>query len=82
VVWTSLLEESLNVVYRWPRLSLAAACGGRDTRHARAIRFLVVTTITVSCGCESLKPLLASLLSTPGAPMALWMMMSDDTPYR
>jgi hypothetical protein len=55
------------VVCRRPCLVLAAACGGRDTRHTGATRFLVVAAITVGHGCDPLEMLLVSLLAAPRA---------------
>jgi hypothetical protein len=67
VVWASLLEDSLEVVYRRPYLALAVACDGRDTHHAGAARFLIVAAITVDHGYDRLKKLLKPLLAAPSA---------------
>jgi hypothetical protein len=66
VVWTSLLEELLEVVRGRPHLALAIAYGSHDTHHAEAACLLVVATIVVGRGYGLLKALLAHLLAALG----------------
>jgi hypothetical protein len=65
VVWGSLLEESLEVVYRRPCLALVAACSGHNMQHVGAAHFLVIATIVSGRSCDPLKALLAPLLAVP-----------------
>jgi hypothetical protein len=66
MVRTSLLEESLEVVYQWSRLVLETTFSSHDILLVGVIRFLVVVVIVApSCNCKPprapLSPLLASL---------------------
>jgi hypothetical protein len=67
LVWVGLLEESLKVACRWPRLMLVTVRGNRDVPHTRAACLPVIVVIVVSCGHGPLRslavPLLATLLS-------------------
>jgi hypothetical protein len=67
MVWVHLLQEFLEVVCGWPRLTLAAAYSHHNACHAGAIRSLVVATIIVDCGCSLLKSLLAPVPTALGA---------------
>jgi hypothetical protein len=71
VVWACLLDEALEVVYGWPRLALAAACGNHDAHHVGATHFLIVATVIIGHGCDRLKMLLAPLLATLDALLGI-----------
>jgi hypothetical protein len=71
VVWASLLDEALDVVYGRPHLALAAACGNHDAHHAGATHFLIVATVVIGRGCDRLKMLLAPLLATHDALLGI-----------
>jgi hypothetical protein len=59
------------VVYRWPCLALAAVCSSHNTPPVGAAYFLVVVTVVVDRGCNPLRTLLASLLTTLGALLGI-----------
>jgi hypothetical protein len=50
VVWAGLLEEFLEVVNRWPRLTLVAVHDSHDMPNAGAARLPVVVVIVVDRG--------------------------------
>jgi hypothetical protein len=68
VIWAGFLKEPLEVVRRWPRLSLVTVSGSRDASHARAARLPVITDVRAGRSHGPLRALLASffaaLLST------------------
>jgi hypothetical protein len=72
VVQASLLKELLKVVCGRPRLTLAAAYGGRGAHQAGAIRLLVVATIIDGRDCSLLMVLFVPL------PSALLGILDDD----
>jgi hypothetical protein len=64
MVWVGFLEEPLEVVCGWSRLTLVAVCGGRDVPHARATCLPIIAVIVVSRGHGPSKALLAPLFAT------------------
>jgi hypothetical protein len=71
VVQASLLQEVLEVICGWPRLTLATAYSCRGAYHARAARLLVVATVITGRRCDLLTALLASLLATHGTLLTI-----------
>jgi hypothetical protein len=67
VDWLGLHEESLEVVYRRPHLTLATVHGSHDAPHARADCLSIVAIIIVSHSHASLRTLLVPLLAALGA---------------
>jgi hypothetical protein len=65
VVRADLLEESHEVVYRQPRLTLDTVPGGRDALLVGVIHFLVIIVV-VGHGCNPLKASLLLLLAALG----------------
>jgi hypothetical protein len=72
VVWVGLLEESLEVVDRWPCLTLVAVGSSRDTPYVGATRLPIVAIIVLGRGRSPLRTFLSPPLATLGAlPSAL-----------
>jgi hypothetical protein len=67
VVRASYLKESLEVVCRWPRLTLVAVCGSCDTPRVGATCLPVVAIIVVGHGRGPLRMLVAPLLAALSA---------------
>jgi hypothetical protein len=64
VVRVGLLEDSLEVVCRRPRVALDAASGGHNSLDARAVCLLAVVVIAAACcGSDRLRALLPPLLA-------------------
>jgi hypothetical protein len=59
VVWEGLLEESFEVVCRWPRLTLVATRSSHDTPLARVACLLIIIVAMIGRGCGPLGTLLA-----------------------
>jgi hypothetical protein len=79
MVWTGLLEESLEVVCRQPHLALAVVCSSHNMTHAGAICFLIIAAVIVHRSCNPQRALLAPLLATLGALLGI--MVGDIRRY-
>jgi hypothetical protein len=64
VIWAGFLEEPLDVMHRWPHLTLFTVRGGPDATHARTACLPVVAIIVVGRGHGPLRALLPALFAT------------------
>jgi hypothetical protein len=64
MVLAGLLEESLEVVYRWPPLALDTALGSCNVLLVGAVHFLVI--VVIGCDYNPLRVLHSHLLVTLG----------------
>jgi hypothetical protein len=71
MVRTSLLEESLEVVYRWSCLVLDTAPNDHDTLLVIVVHFLVIVIIAGHCSNSLRAPLLPLLVAFGGLLCAL-----------
>jgi hypothetical protein len=63
MVWTSLLEKPLEVVYGRPHWTPITTSGGRYVSHTGAAHHPVVAIVTAGRGCGPLKMLLLPLVA-------------------
>jgi hypothetical protein len=77
VVWVGLLEESLEVVVRWPRLTLVTVGSSHDSPYVGATRLPIVAIIVLSHGHSLLRTFLHLLLLPSTPSLALWMATSN-----
>jgi hypothetical protein len=64
VVWLGLLEESLEVVVRWPRLTLVTVGSSHDSPYVGATRLPIVAIIILGHGHSLLRTFFAPPLAT------------------
>jgi hypothetical protein len=77
MVRADLLEDSLEVVCRWPCLALATTHNSRDVAQARATSFLIVAIVAVGSDRNPPRTLLVPLLPPLAPFLASWTVTSD-----